>query len=91
MFFFVQERPCTKFVQKRPCTKFVQERPCTKFVGLIGQGESFGRPAFFLGKRHQNTRRGRVTALADLEPSIWLGFGLGLGSGLGLGWSGPTC
>ena len=46
-------------------------------------------------KRHQNTRRSRVTAPADLEPPKGLGFGLGfgfgLGSGLGLGWSGSSC
>ena len=45
----------------------------------------------FLEKRHQNTRRSRVTTPADLEPPKALGLGLGLGSGLGLGWSGSTC
>ena len=53
------------------------------------------RTAFFLGKRHPNTRRSRATAPAHLEPpkgsGLGLGLGLGLGSGLGLGWSGSTC
>ena len=69
-------------------TYYVQERPAQNFVrgaGLIGQGGSFARPAFFFLKRHRNTRRSRVTAHADLDPPKGLGLGLGLGSGLGLG------
>ena len=45
--------------------------------------------SFFCKKRHQNTRRTRVTAPAGLEPPKGSAFGLGLG--LGSGWSGPTC
>ena len=55
--------------------KFVQD------AGHIGQGESFGRQAFF-GENAIKTRGGRVTALADLKPPkrLRLGFvGFGFG------------
>ena len=54
---------------------------------------AFWTARFFLEKRHQNTRRSRVTAPADLEPPSGLALGLGLrfGLGLGSGCSGPTC
>ena len=67
-------------VQLHPAPNTVQD------ASLIGQGGSFGRPAFFLEKRHQNTRRSRVTISADLEPPKGLGFGVGFGSGLGQAW-----
>ena len=68
---------------------------------FIGRGLLFGPPAFFWEKRHQSTRRSRLTAPANLEPRQRieppkeLGLGLGVGFGVGLrlesGWSGPTC
>ena len=68
---------------------------CTKHCAGCGSYWSrrvFRTPGVFLGKRHQNTRRGRVTAPADLETPNRLesGFGFGLGPGLGSGWSGST-
>ena len=75
---------------------YVQEHPAKKFAqdaDFIGRGWPFGPPVFLGKKRHQNTRRSRVTAPADLEPPRGLELGLGLGLGLRLGsvWSGPTC
>ena len=61
-------------------------------AGLLIGGEAVAfRPlGLFLEKHHQNTRRSRVTAPADLEAPRGLGLGLGLlGSGLGSGWSEP--
>ena len=66
----------------------VQDGSAQNFVqgaSLIGQGGSFGRLDLFLllEKRHQNTRRSRVTAPADLdllkrvEVSVRSGVGLG--------------
>ena len=52
---------------------------------------AFRPPGVFSEKRHQNTRRSRVAAPADLEPPKGLGLGLGFGLRLGSGWSGPTC
>ena len=63
-------------------------------VLLVESGLSAARRFFFfLEKRHQNTRRNRATAPADLEPpkGLEFGLGLGLGTGLGLGWSWSTC
>ena len=67
---------------------YLQERPAKNFsfnttVLLVETGFSF------LEKSHQNTRRSRETAPADLEPpkGLGLGLGLGLGPGVGLVWS----
>ena len=75
---------------------YVQEHPAKKFAqdaDFIGRGWPFGPPVFLGKKRHQNTRRSRVTAYANLEPpkGLGVGFGFGFGLRLGSGWSGPTC
>ena len=80
-------------LRTRPMRRTGQHKTLCKGAGLIGQGWPFGRPDVFLEKSHQNTRRGRVTAPADLEPpkGVGSGFGFGLGLGQGSDWSGPTC
>ena len=54
-------------------------------AGHIGQGESFGRQAFF-GENAIKTRGGRVTAPADLKPPKRLRLGF-VGFGFGCGFS----
>ena len=70
---------------QRSAQKFVQD------ASLIGRGWPLGPLGCFLEERHQNTRRNRVAAPADLVPTRKVGVRLGLGFGLGSGWSGQTC
>ena len=62
---------------------------CRMLVFLVeaGRGWPFDRPRLFKEKRHQNTRRSRVTALADLEPSTRVEVGARVMSGVGLVWA----
>ena len=80
----------TIFWRARPVCRTGQHKPLCRMLVKIGRGWPFGRSGlfFFLEKRHQNTRRSRVTAPFDLKPPQgWLSLGLGLASG----WSGPMC
>ena len=73
------------------CRGILQKSLCRMLVSLA-EARLWGRPGIW-GKRHQNTRRSRVTAYANLEPpkGLGVGFGFGFGLRLGSGWSGPTC
>ena len=74
------------YVQDWSAQNFVQGMRVSYWSRL-----AFRPPGVFLERRHQNTRRSRVAAPADLEPPKGLGLGLGFGLRLGSGWSGPTC